>query len=254
MPSISATPTVEMSVELQSAFDHFNAELFGGQLPPTLLTLQRQKMTAGYFTADGWVNRQGAEKVDEIALNPKYFAVQTLPESMKNLVLQMTFCWQKHFGTPGRRRYANKNYSDKLISIGLMPSHTGRPGGRTTGEKLDAYSIEGGLFEAACNKLLTRSFALSWLDRFPVSVKELARVMHQLPEETRLALTEEEVSTLDIQVVSKDAPAAGQTRYFCPLCHAKVWGKKGMEGEFAHVACNQLLIVGDIEMPDPSDA
>ena len=247
-------PTLEMSSELQAAFDHFNAALFDGKLPPTVLTLQRQKMTAGYFTADGWVNRQGAGKADEIALNPKFFAVQTLPESMKTLVMQMAFCWQKHFGNPGRRRYANKEYSDKLVSVGLMPSHTGKPGGRLTGEKVDAYPIGGGLFEQACNALLTKSFALSWLDRFPVSVKELARVMHQLPEETRIALTEQEVATLDIQVVAANKPAVGQTRYFCPLCHMRVWGKQGLENALACLPCNQRLIVGEMETPNPSDS
>lgn len=92
MSMLPTLPTLEMSSELQAAFDHFNAALFDGKLPPTVLTLQRQKMTAGYFTADGWVNRQGAGKADEIALNPKFFAVQTLPESMKTLVMQMAFC------------------------------------------------------------------------------------------------------------------------------------------------------------------
>lgn len=254
MSTPTIKPTAEMSAELQAAFDHFNENLFGGDIPPTLLTLQRQKMTAGYFTAEGWVNRKGAQKIYEIALNPQYFAVQTLTESMKTLVLQMTFAWQKHFGQPGRRRYANKNYAEKLQSIGLMPSHTGKPGGRMTGEKIDAYVIEGGLFERACEKLLTESFALSWLDRFPVTVQELSRVLHQLPEETRIGLTEDEVKKLDIKVVEKAEPASGQCRYHCPLCLKRVWGKKGMEGEFVHVPCGQVMVTGDIPDEEESDA
>ena len=75
MSTLPMKPTAEMSAELQAAFDHFNDELFDGQIPPTLLTLQRQKMTAGYFTAEGWVNRHGAQKIDEIALNPQYLRV-----------------------------------------------------------------------------------------------------------------------------------------------------------------------------------
>lgn len=246
-----STPTEEMSAELQAAFDHFNRELFGGEIPPPLLTLQRQKQTAGYFTARGWVHRQGAQKVDEISLNPKYFAVQTLQESMKVLVMQMTFAWQTHYGKPGRRRYANKDYAEKLQSIGLMPSHTGRPGGRMTGEKIDAYVIEGGPFDLACKKLLTRSFALSWLDRFPVTVQELSRAMHQLPEETHIALTEEQVATLEIQVVEKNEPASGQYRFVCPLCNAKVWGKKGLDGQLSHLPCGQLMVIRD---PSDSDS
>lgn len=253
MTSSSPTPTAEMSAELQAAFDHFNRELFDDEVPPPLLTIQRQKMTAGYFTAKGWAHRQGAQKVDEIALNPKYFAVQTLQESMKVLVMQMAFAWQTHYGKPGRRRYANKDYGDKLQSIGLMPSKTGKPGGKMTGEKIDAYVIEGGPFEEACRKLLTNSFALSWLDRFPVTVKELSRTMHQLPEETQIALTEEEVATLEIEVVEKTEPASGQYRFVCPLCNRKLWGTKKLEGELMHLPCQQIMVMRDASEPDPTN-
>lgn len=240
-------PTVAMSAELQAAFDHFNAELFGDQLPPTLITLQRHRMTPGFYTPDGWVNqRDGAEKADEIALNPRYFAVQTLNESMKALVLQMAFVWQRHHGEPGRRRYANKEYGNKLQMLGLMPSHNGKPGGRMVGEKIDAYVVDGGPFEHACAKLLTKSFALSWLDRFPVTLKQLAKTLHQLPEETQLALDEDELAALDIQIEEGARPVSSQVRYHCPMCFRKVWGKKGLEGELMHAPCQQILVVGDI--------
>jgi hypothetical protein len=221
-------PTVAMSAELQAAFDHFNAELFGDQLPPTLITLQRHRMTPGF-----------------------YFAVQTLNESMKALVLQMTFVWQRHHGKPGRRRYANKEYGVKLQEIGLMPSHNGKPGGRMVGEKIDAFVVENGLFERACAKLLTKSYALSWLDRFPVTLKQLAKTLHQLPEETQIALDDAELAALDIQLDEGARPAPSQVRYHCPMCFRKVWGKKGQEDELACVPCDQVLVIGDIPDDEP---
>jgi hypothetical protein len=250
---IVSQPTIAMSAELQAAFDHFNAELFEARLPPTLITLQRHRLTPGFYTPDGWVNhRDGQERADEIALNPRYFAVQTLNESMKALVLQMTFVWQRHYGKPGRRRYANKEYGEKLVSIGLQPSHNGKPGGRTVGEKIDAFVIEGGLFERACAKLLTKDFTLSWLDRFPVTLKQLAKTLHQLPEETRTALDADELAALDIQIAEGERPTASQVRYHCPVCFRKLWGKKGQEGDVACMPCQQALVVGDI--PDDKEA
>ena len=40
-------PTREIYDELQTAYDYFNVELFGGELPPCLITLQREKRTYG---------------------------------------------------------------------------------------------------------------------------------------------------------------------------------------------------------------
>ncbi len=67
-------PTVETYAELQLAYDTFNRRLFDNQLPDCLITLQREKRTYGYFSAARFGNRQG-DTVDEIALNPTYFAI-----------------------------------------------------------------------------------------------------------------------------------------------------------------------------------
>lgn len=55
-------------------------------------------------------------------------------------------------------------------AIGLMPSHTGRPGGMRIGEKMDHYVIAGGPFERAANELVARGWRISWIDRFPAEV------------------------------------------------------------------------------------
>ena len=48
-----------------------------------------------------------------------------------------------------------------------MPSSTGRPGGKRTGDHMADYAIEGGRFLQACQVLVTDSFQISWYDRFP---------------------------------------------------------------------------------------
>lgn len=59
-------PTVETYSVLQKAFDFFNKELFDGALPNCLITLQREKSTMGYYSADRFYNVQTSDKIDEI--------------------------------------------------------------------------------------------------------------------------------------------------------------------------------------------
>ena len=158
-------PTAEAYAELQQAYDHFNAQLFEGQLPHCLITLQREKKTCGYFSSKRFGNMQG-ELTDEIALNPSYFAAVPLVETFQTLVHEMTHLWQSHFGTPGRGRYHNAEWARKMESIGLMPSSTGKPGGLRTGDAMGDYAIEGGRFVIACEMLCTSAFRLTWYDRF----------------------------------------------------------------------------------------
>ena len=166
MPATPPAPTRETYAELQLAYDHFNAALFDGQLPQCLITLQREKRTVGYFSAARFASLDG-QTTDEIALNPAYFAVVPIVETMQTVVHEMTHLWQEHFGRPGRGRYHNEEWATKMESIGLMPSSTGEPGGKRTGDMMADYAIEGGRFLHACNQLLTNSFQLSWYDRFP---------------------------------------------------------------------------------------
>lgn len=229
-------PTREMYSELQKAFDHFNVHLFGGVIPQCLITLQRKKSTQSYFLIERFTNRDGI-KVDEIALNPSYFAVQTLEDSMRDLVHEMAHIHQHHFGKPGRSRYHNDEWAQTMMSIGLIPSETGRPGGKKTGDKMDDYADPNGAFKKACNQLLTKDFTLSWLDRFPVSIKQLAHTLHQLPEETVAAMTEEELSNLSIHLDEDTQKKPSTICYSCPLCVMKVWGKPNL-----HVICGACSV------------
>ena len=149
-------PTTETYSELQQAYDAFNQALFDGILPNCLITLQREKHTCGYFSSGRFASVDG-KLTDEIAINPSYFAVTPIIEVLQTLVHEMAHLWQYHFGNPGRGRYHNKEWADKMESIGLMPSSTGKPGGAKTGDCMADYAIEGGLFLQSCNCLLYTS-------------------------------------------------------------------------------------------------
>lgn len=127
-------PTATQYSRLQQAYDFFNAELFGGQLPPCLITLQRQKRVMGYFSRRRFVDAE-MNFTDEIAMNPEFFGREVVVEVLQTIVHEMCHLWQCHLGKPGRRAYHNQEWADKMESIGLMPSSTGKPGGSITSKR-----------------------------------------------------------------------------------------------------------------------
>lgn len=100
-------PTPEAYAELQQAFEHFNQALFDGALPDCLITLQRERRTHGYFSSARFVHHSG-RRTDEIAMNPGYFAIRSIRETLSTLVHEMVHAWQFHHGKPGRRGYHNR--------------------------------------------------------------------------------------------------------------------------------------------------
>lgn len=84
-----ALPTIETYNELQTAYDFFNTRLFSGDLPPCLITLQREKRTYGYFSSKRFVGSKSGQMVDEIAMNPSYFAIRSIEETLSTLVHEM---------------------------------------------------------------------------------------------------------------------------------------------------------------------
>lgn len=225
-------PTTETYGELQAAYDLFNAELFGGKLPNSLITLQRERKSYGYFSAERFQKRDGT-KTDEIAMNPLYFAVVPLVEIMQTLAHEMHHLWQFHFGTPGRGRYHNAEWSDKMKDSGLMPSSTGKPGGKTTGDSMADYPIEGGRFLKACAKLLTTDYRISWYDRFPsAAVVQAGQQSHGLEMElpaSLLTIASNESGQIELAATGTTENKSNRSKYACSACGCNVWGKPALK-------------------------
>lgn len=159
-------PTNQVHQALQFAYDFFNRSLFRGELPPCLISLQRKAKTQGYFSFRRFIAEDG-RYTDEIALNPEFFGVLPVLDTLSTLVHEMCHLWQQHFGRPGRRGYHNKEWADKMEAIGLMPSDTHKPGGKRTGEHMGDYILEDGLFMQAARNLLKTEFSIHWYDVYP---------------------------------------------------------------------------------------
>ena len=138
---------------LQKAFDYFNDCLFSQHLPQVLLTLHRKRSALGYFSSACFTLRDGNEKqyIHEIAINPDYFS-ENIPTKriLSTLVHEMAHLWQQEFGRKRSHGYHNKEWANKMESIGLMPSTSGLPGGKRTGKNCSHYVIKGGRFDFAC--------------------------------------------------------------------------------------------------------
>lgn len=224
-------PTEQTYAELQHVFDVFNEQLFDGQLPPCLLTLQRKGRSYGYFSSKRFGNRSG-DVTDELAMNPEYFGTVPIIEVLQTLAHEMCHMWQAHFGTPGRARYHNKEWGMKMITIGLMPSSTGKPGGKQTGDSVADYPLPGGRFTRVVNELLTSQFRVSWYDRFPhQQVKDASdnsyafELEDELPQgATEVATEEDGAAPIEIATAVN---SSNRSKYHC-ACGINLWGKPNL--------------------------
>jgi hypothetical protein len=198
---------------LDAAYDHFNTMLFGSLLPPCLITMQRHKGAYGYFVAQRCAPLDGNadQTVDEIALNPAHFGERTAEEILSTLVHEMAHLWQHHYGKPSRGRYHNREWATKMHAVGLIPSDTGRPGGKETGQRVSHYIESGGPF--------ARAFAR--LDASTVLYKDLDG---------------------DDDGATRRRKAASKTKYTCPVCELNAWAKPE-----AHLICGDC---GETMSPD----
>jgi predicted SprT family Zn-dependent metalloprotease len=220
--ALKLNPTEQAYDELQRAYDFLNARLFGGQLPSCLITLQRNKRTMGF----------SGVKTDEIAINPEYFAIVPIEEVLATVVHEMVHLWQDHFGTPGRGKYHNQEWADKMISIGLIPSSTGAPGGRQTGDQMADYPAEGGVFLKACRELLKKDFKISWYDRFPAMMPtasvNLASNDQFSNNDSQGSGSIPALVNANLSLVSRAIDNSNRMKYKCNECAAQVWGKPAL--------------------------
>src|ERR1700686_2839600 len=129
-------PTRETYDPLQQAYENLNRSLFEGALPNCLISLQRHKQSYGYFCGDRFGRADGT-LTDEIALNPSHFRDRSQEAILSTLAHEMVHLWQHHFGKAGRGRYHNMEWAEKMKSIGLQPTSTGKEGGAETGDVMD---------------------------------------------------------------------------------------------------------------------
>lgn len=254
-------PSHALYQALQTAYDHFNRELFENRLPELIFTVQRQNDVLGYFAPERWVSPEG-ERCHEIAINPSHMGQSRVIDVLQTLAHEMVHCWQYCFGSPGRRCYHNKEWAQKMIAIGLQPSSTGAPGGEITGQHMSDYPLAGGRFLSACESLVrNKAFRLPWIYRLALR-KDIMQdpsdstESEDAPPKPESAASSLTASLLDnqssfaipspdptpeafLQSTYRDVlpegtflvpplPTRSKVKYECPGCRVGVWGKPGI--------------------------
>jgi len=85
---------------------------------------------------------------------------------MSTLVHEMVHQWQQDHGSPPRRCYHNTEWAERMVEIGLIPSDTGQPGGRPTGQTMTHYIDPDGRFLDALKRMPTE-YVLPWVSDGP---------------------------------------------------------------------------------------
>lgn len=205
-------PTLENAAYWQFLTGAINERFFGGQLPETMVTFTHRRTALGYFCSCAFEDG-GGRIAHEIAMNPDWFETEGFAETVSTLGHELTHLWRHVHGGRNRKGgfdapgYHSRVWADKMESIGLMPSDTGKPGGKRTGYRVSDYIIEGGPFDLFCRELEISGVDLLWR-----TAKPRAPVVG--PDGTT-------------------APAAPsekvKTRFICRGCGERIWGRAKAE-------------------------
>ena len=155
-------PTVAYYQELQDTADYFNKFLIhrhlAGRIPHVMITVSTQKKAHGYFPADAW-HTANNEAIHQITLNPESLNRQPV-EAMATLAHEMVHLWQQLNGKPSRNGYHNKEWAKAMHYIGLIPSTTGLPGGKETGQRVSHYIETMGHYQETFSHLWASGWTL----------------------------------------------------------------------------------------------
>ena len=69
------------------------------------------------------------------------------------LVREMVHLWQEMYGKPSNNGYFNREWAEKMEAIGLIPTSTGVPGGKRTGQGLKHCIEPNGRFDNAFREM-----------------------------------------------------------------------------------------------------
>lgn len=217
--------------QFQFIYDHFNANLFGGVLPECVFTFRAGSSKSSHVLKNRWQKSDGS-CFHELAINSKILDGVSLIALCQTIVHEQCKILQAAQGTACRKGYHDTKWAKTMESIGLIPSHTGKPGGKKTGQKMSSYIDKRGKFFDACLELVKRGFNLEWIDNNHYDSSSL-EVATDLPHETA---TEAFVNLLERKLVPpqelSDTPentsAKRKVKYHCAACNSSVWGKPGL--------------------------
>lgn len=142
---------------LYEAYDYYNKKLFSSVLPEVVITVERKNNFKGYFCQDLYENSEGKTKLCQITLNPSFFKEGNEKAVFSTLVHEMCHLKTAMDGENLSTGYHSKAWADLMESIGLIPTSTGKEGGKKTGFKMTHMIVKGGKFDLCTQKLFEKN-------------------------------------------------------------------------------------------------
>jgi hypothetical protein len=205
------SPTQRQLRSIEKAYAYFNRTLFHKKLPACVMTLGRAGRVRwiGGMASHVWFQEGEEDRIHQITLDSRLFAYEIM-EVYGTLVHEMVHLWQTENGQPSKNAFHNREWAFKMREVGLIPSETGKPGGKEIGENVSHYIEEGGRFEKAFSKM-PKSCRYELTTR---SSDELypAAVMTPLPKKSQASPK------------SRRRSSTGKTTYVCPKCGQRAYG------------------------------
>lgn len=139
--------------------------------------------------------------------------------------------WQWEFGNPSRNGYHNKEWAAKMEEVGLMPSETGEPGGKKTGQRMTHYVIPEGNYEKAFQKM-PETYTLPFTSLEGDIMRSLLTGISGIDRKST-----------SVKKAKLRPKSRSKTKYSCPNCEINVWGKPNLNIRCGD--CDESLTVVD---------
>lgn len=266
---MSTPPTIETYPELQRAFNYFNEQLFDNKLSSPLFILESNVRFAGHFTKDKFTSADGKRKTHQIALNPARFHKASVKENLSTLVREMCHQYQVEHGQESRRFYHDKQWADYMQERGLIPSDTGLPGGKRTGQTMKHYIEVGGRFDVLASQLIKDGFSFAWHDADTMARhRQNEKQRENITKQRQILSSAANASTTSASSIAtlkftKGGSAANllvshsegelpynssnRVKFICIVCSQQCWGKRGLKLLCGNQDCGQRPLEAEDE-------
>ncbi|MEM8773157.1 MAG: SprT-like domain-containing protein [Pseudomonadota bacterium] len=176
-PEFRPTINIQFHATLEFLFHQINDRLFEpyladkagkklGRAPACILCAEYKRTRyLGFAARAAWSERHG-RRLDQITIVFDHGEDHDVRAIAQTLAHEMVHATEFRDGTIGRNNYHGAGFRDRMRSIGLQTSKTGKPGGAELGTGMSDYVIEGGPFEKVIEQIIAEGFA------FPVAVAE----------------------------------------------------------------------------------
>lgn len=207
---------------LDDLYRFYNQAIFGGTLSDCIVNMSRHGGAYGFFAANRWRGENEAKKIiHEISINPDFMNREDI-EWHSTLVHEMCHLWQEDFGKPSRGGYHNRQWADKMVQVGLMPTDTGEPGGKQTGQYVTHYIIPDGRFEQVFKTLSSED-----LQNLRLRYKPTLAALSAKP--VRIGSSGgDDGGEPEAGAGGDDESRSGKRKKYTCGCGCNVWGKSGL--------------------------